>query len=89
MSAEKNINPAALTRLPDPPPKEPDEVTRYLHFYDRGSNQHLAVHLGNPETTLLTGDCRVLTSVRDDFNEAKRPDVLIAFGINLQAFRAR
>lgn len=88
MATEKTIDPAALTRLPDPPPKEPDEVTAFLHFYDRGSNEHLAVHLGNRHTTLITGDCRVMSST-DDINEARRPDVLIAFGVNLQAFRAR
>ena len=88
MTTEKTIDPAALTKLPDPPPKEPDEVTAFLHFYDRGSNTHLAVHLGNRDTTLLTGDCRVMIS-SDDTSEARRPDVLIAFGVNPQAFRAR
>ena len=88
MTIEKTIDPAALTKLPDSPPKEPDEVTAFLHFYDRGSNTHLAVHLGNRDTTLLTGDCRVMIS-SDDTSEARRPDVLIAFGVNPQAFRAR
>ncbi len=88
MTTEKTIDPAALTKLPDPPPKEPDEVTAFLHFYDRGSNTHLAVHLGNRETTLVTGGCRVMIS-SDDTSEARRPDVLIAFGVNPQAFRAR
>ena len=88
MTTEKTIDPAALSRLPDSPPKEPDEVAAFLHFYDRGSNEHLAVHLGNRDTTLLTGDCRVMIS-SDDTSEARRPDVLIAFGVNPQAFRAR
>ena len=88
MTTEKTLNPAALTRLPDPPPKEPDEVTAFLHFYNRGSNEHLAVHLGNRDTTLITGDCRVMHSV-EDANEARRPDVLIALGVNLEAFTAR
>ena len=88
MTTERTIDPAALTRLPDPPPKEPDEVTAFLHFYDRGSNDHLSIHLGNQETTLVTGDCRVMNFTTDS-NEAKRPDVLIAFGVNLPAFRAR
>ena len=88
MTTERTVDPAALTRLPDPPPKEPDEVTAFLHFYDRGSNEHLAVRLGNRNTTLVTGDCRVMTSTADS-SEARRPDVLIAFGVNPQAFRAR
>ena len=88
MTTEKTLDPAALTRLPDPPPKEPDEVTAYLHFFDRHSNTHLTMHLGNKETTLVTGDCRVMNFTAE-INEAKRPDVLIAFGINIPAFRAR
>ena len=36
----------------------------------------------------MTGDCRVMIS-SDDTSEARRPDVLIAFGVNPQAFRAR
>ena len=89
MTTEKTIEPAALTRLPDPKPKEPDEVTAFLHFYDRGSNEHLAVHLGNRDTTLITGDCRVIASMHDDFTRAKRPDLLIAFAVNPQAYKAR
>ena len=89
MATEKKIDPTVLTRLPDPPPKEPDEVTAFLHFYDRGSNEHLAVHLGQRDTTLITGDCRVLASMSDDFTRAKRSDVLIAFGVNPQGYKAR
>ena len=88
MTTGKTVDPAALTRLPDPPPKEPDEVTRILHFFDRGSNSHLALHLGNQETTLVTGDCRVMTHA-GDAGIARGPDVLIAFGVNIQAYRAR
>ena len=89
MTTDRSIDPATLTRLPDPPPKEPDEVTAYQHFFDRGSNAHLAVHLGNEDTTLLTGDCRIIASLQDNFARAKRPDVLIAFGVNREAFAAR
>ena len=88
MTSGKTVDPAALTRLPDPPPKEPDEVTRILHFFDRGSNSHLAVHLGNRNTTLVTGDCRVMTHA-GVAGVARGPDVLIAFGVNIQAYRAR
>ena len=51
MTTEKTVDPAALSRLPDPPFKEPDEATASLRFYERGSNEHLAVHLGNRDTT--------------------------------------
>ena len=89
MNTDSTVDPATLTRLPDPPPKGPDEWTRIIYFFDRGSNTHLAAHFGNRDTTLITGDCRVLTSIDVDFTQARRPDVLIAFGINAQAYRAR
>ena len=88
MTTKRTIHPAEPARLPDPPPREPDEVTAFLHFYDRGSNEHLAVHLGNRASTLITGDCRVMRPA-GDAAEAKRPDVLIAFGADTAAFQAR
>ena len=89
MTTEKTIHPADITRLPDPPPKEPDEVTAFDHIYDRGTNHHLAIHLGNQATTLVTGDRRVLASIDDNLARARRPDLLIALHVSPEVFRAR
>ena len=39
-------------RLPDPPKREPDEMTSYDHLHKFGSAHYLAVHLGRPDTTV-------------------------------------
>ena len=42
-------------RLPDPPEKHPDDRTSFDHLAATGTAHYLAVHLGNPETTLVAG----------------------------------
>ena len=51
MTTQKTITPAQMTRLPDAPPKDPDEVSAFRHLYDRGLNDYLTFHFGNRETT--------------------------------------
>ena len=43
-------------RLPDPPEREPDELTSFDHTARAGGAYLLAEHLGNPETTLVAGE---------------------------------
>ena len=43
-------------RLPDPPQREPDEMTQYDHLFKTGNSRYLALHLGNPESTLVEAD---------------------------------
>ena len=89
MTTQKTITPAQMTRLPDAPPRDPDEVSAFRHLYDRGLNDYLTFHFGNRETTLITGDCRVLASIDDNLSQARRPDLLIARHISPEAFWAR
>ena len=56
---------AGRFRLPDPPPREPDEVTAFDHIYKHGNNHHLAVHFGKPESTLVEYD-RWIVAYPDD-----------------------
>ena len=37
------------------PGRDPDEVTQYDHLFKRGDSHALAVHLGQPESTLVFG----------------------------------
>ena len=75
-------------RLPDPPQREPDEMTQYDHLFKHGNSHALAVHLGNPETTLVEADRWIVA--RPEFNKARarRPDLLIAFDVDPEAYRA-
>ena len=89
MTTKNTITPAQMTRLPDAPPRDPDEVTAFKHLYDRGLNDYLTFHFGSRETTLITGDCRVLASMDQNLARARRPDLLIARHVSPEAFWAR
>ena len=73
-------------RLPDPPERELDEVTQFDHLFKSGNSHHLAVHLGNPETTLVEADRWVCPDT--DFNKARArvPDLLVAFDVDPQIY---
>ncbi len=75
-------------RLPYPPERDPDEVTAFDHIYEHGNNRYLALHLGNLDTTLVVADKWIVAS--EEFNKARarRPDLLIAFDVNPEDYRA-
>ena len=75
-------------RLPDPPQREPDEMTRYDHPFKRGSVRYLAIHLGKPGTTPVAANRWIV--VRPEFSKARvrRPDLLIAFDVKPAAYTA-
>ena len=53
-----------------------------------GHAHHLAVHLGNPETTLVTAD-RWIIAAPGAFRElARYPDLLVAFDVDPAAYEA-
>ena len=87
--------PASLTapspgcfRLPDIPEREPDEVTQFDHLFKTGRSHALAVHLGNPETTLVEAD-RWIIAEPGTFRElARYPDLLVAFDVDPAAYKA-
>ena len=74
-------------RLPDPPRREPDEVTAFDHIYTIGDLENLSIHFGNPETTLVTADRWIVASPDQDKSHARRPDLLIAFNVSPEDYR--
>ena len=44
------------SRLPDPPEREPDNMTSFDHLAKNGTAYRLAHHLGRPETTIVSGE---------------------------------
>ena len=40
-----------LLPLPDPPEREPDDMTSVQHLGENGNLHHLIQYLGNPDTT--------------------------------------
>lgn len=76
-------------QLPDPPPRQPDEMTSYDHVHKPGSSHFLIQYLGNPDSTLVTADRYIVRELGAPANERRVPDLLIAFGVDPAAYRAR
>lgn len=81
-SAVKTPKSSGRYRLPDPPPREPDEMTSYDHVHRPGNSHHLIQHLGNPETTLVVAERWIVAHPDSDKSRARRPDLMIAFGVD-------
>ena len=54
----------AFLPLPDPPEREPDDMTSVQHLGENGNLHHLLQYLGNPETTIVSGE-RYIVPVRE------------------------
>jgi Uma2 family endonuclease len=68
-------------RLPDPPQREPDEMTQFDQLSKTGNTYHLARHFGNPETTLVEADRWMIAHPSEDRTRARRPDLMVAFHV--------
>ena len=71
-------------RLPDPPEREPDDMTSAEHLSETGLQHHLKQFLDDPETTIVSGE-KYITARRG--GERKFPDLLVAFNVNPEAYR--
>ena len=71
-------------RLPDVPEREPDDMTSAEHLSETGLHHHLKQFLGNPESTIVSGE-KYLTARRGA--EMRYPDLLVAFGVDPSAYR--
>ena len=73
--------------LPDPPQREPEDMTSFEHLHENGNTHHLARHLGSPETTLVAAE-RFLARQPGGENDIRRvPDLLIAFDVDPNAYK--
>ena len=73
--------------LPDPPEREPEDMTSFDHLTLSGSVHHLVQHLGNPETTIVAGERYVTREQGSPDTERMAPDLLIAFNADPEAYR--
>lgn len=74
----------ARFRLPEPPEREPDEVTAFDHVYEGGAPLHLSRHFGRPETTLVKADRWI--AAQPGSRPLLRPDLIIAFGVDPELY---
>ena len=70
-------------RLPDPPEREPDEMTSIKHLAMTGSMHHLARHIGSPDTTLVSAELYITEVPHPGRGgRRRRPDLLVAFDVD-------
>ncbi len=74
-------------RLPDPPEREPDDMTSFDHLAKNGNAYRLAHHLGQPETTIVSGEHYLVEKPGTPAEERVYPDLLVAFNADPQAYR--
>ena len=75
-------------RLPDIPQREPDEVSQFDHLFKTGRSHALAVHLGNPDNTLVEADRWLIVEPGTFRDLARYPDLLVAFDVDPAAYEA-
>ena len=74
-------------RLPDPPEREPDEMTSIKHLAMTGSMHHLARHLGSPDTTLVSAELYIMEVPHPGQDgRRRRPDLLVAFDVDPELY---
>ena len=74
-------------RLPNRPEREPDDMTSYRQLTDTGIIGPLRHYLGNPGTTLITGDHYLCRTIMPNLAGSRYPDLLIAFNADIEAYR--
>ena len=74
--------------LPDPPEREPEDMTSFDHLTLSGSAHHLVQHLGNPDTTIVAGERYIVREMGPPASERMAPDLLIAFNADPEAYRS-
>ena len=73
--------------LPDPPEREPEDMTSFDHLTINGSAHYLLLHLGNPETTLVAGERYITREPGAPAEGRMAPDLLVAFNADPQAYQ--
>ena len=76
----------AIIQFPDVPP---EEVTGYHHVNFPGYPGSLALHFGNPETTVILSEVAAGLFVTEDREGIRYPDLLISFNANPAAIIPR
>ena len=71
-------------RLPDPPEREPDDMTSAEHLSETGLHHHLKQFLGNPDTTIVSGEKYIAVRRGGDM---RYPDLMVALGVDPEAYR--
>ena len=83
----KTAQPSPRYRLPDPPERDPDDMTSAKHLALTGNAHHLIHHFDNPDTTLVAAERYIVLAPHPGRDAIRRsPDLLIAFNVDPQAY---
>ena len=72
-------------RLPDIPEKHPDDMTSFKHLAENGNVGRIKTHLGNPETTIVSGERYICAAPGGPI---RYPDLLVAFAADPELYEA-
>ena len=94
MTLVKTAKTVAKTRrpiaFPYPPERRPEDMTSFKQLALTGSAHYLAEHLGNPETTIVTGERYIAIIPVKEMDRPmlglRYPDLLVAFDVDPDAF---
>ena len=90
MTTAKNPKVRSHIRLPDPPEREPDEkMTSVKHLHQPGNTHHLAQHIGNPESNIVSAELYITMMPESRLPSGLRrryPDLLIALDVDPAAY---
>ena len=78
----------ASFRLPDIPERHPDDMTTVQTLHRIGIIPSLIHYLGNPDTTIISGERYTIHGPEFDPNDNRYPDLLVAFDVNPDAYDA-
>ena len=75
------------SRLPDPPEREPEDMTSSHRLARNGNSYRLEHHLSQPETTIVSGEHYLVEEPGTPAGDWVYPDLLVAFDPDLRANR--
>ena len=80
-------------RLPDPPEREPDDMTSFDRLAENGNAHHLKQHLmarrpGESENIIVSGEHYLVVRPTRNMAGSHYPDLLVAFDVDPEAYRA-
>lgn len=87
MTTNPNIQIEETFVLPDPPERDADDMTSSRHLAKTGNMRYLALHLGNPQTTIVEADKHLIPEERVPRKGRRYPDLLVAFDADPQLFQ--
>ena len=83
-NASASLQAPARFRLPEPPERNPDEVTSIRYVHAIGNSLHLARHFGAPETTIVSAELYLVA--HRGYRPRRVPDLLIAFDVDPELY---